>query len=125
MLLCFRYEADELASSLDLELVTTSAKDNVNIDSVFQTIANSHFRTRIRVGHGHGQYGVSRGPSGAVSSMASVSSGWRHNRVKSSMKTERHRHRVQQDIARQQQVSIALKCLMFSLNQITSSFAHK
>ena len=104
MLLCFRYEADELASSLELELVTTSAKDNVNIDSVFQTIANSHFRTRIRVGHGQ-----HRGPSGAVSNMASVSS-WRHNRVKSSMKTERHK--VQQDIARQQQVSIAIEKIL-------------
>ena len=41
----FRYEAEDLAAMLELELFTTSAKDNVNIELVFQHLANSYFNT--------------------------------------------------------------------------------
>ena len=40
-----RYEAEDLAAMLELELFTTSAKDNVNIELVFQHLANSYFNT--------------------------------------------------------------------------------
>ena len=45
MVLLFRYEAEDLAVLLQLELFTTSAKDNVNIESVFQHLANSYFKS--------------------------------------------------------------------------------
>ena len=45
----FRYEAEELVSSMGLGMVSTSAKDNINIGQVFQHIANSHFRTTINI----------------------------------------------------------------------------
>ena len=40
-----RYEAEDMAALLELEMFTTSAKDNVNIETVFQHIANSYFKT--------------------------------------------------------------------------------
>ena len=43
----FRYEAEDLAAMLELELFTTSAKDNVNIELVFQHLANSYFNTLV------------------------------------------------------------------------------
>ena len=41
----FRYEAEDLAAMLELELFTTSAKDDVNIELVFQHLANNYFNT--------------------------------------------------------------------------------
>ena len=35
-----RYEAEEVAACLGVDLVTTSAKEDVNIEHVFRTIAN-------------------------------------------------------------------------------------
>ena len=43
-MLVFRYEAEDLAALLELEMFTTSAKDNVNIETVFQHLANSYFK---------------------------------------------------------------------------------
>ena len=40
-----RYEAEDLATELEMEMFTTSAKDNVNIELVFQHLANSYFNT--------------------------------------------------------------------------------
>ena len=39
-----RYEAEEVAACLGVDLVTTSAKEDVNIEHVFRTIANTHLR---------------------------------------------------------------------------------
>ena len=40
-----RYEAEDLATMLELDMFTTSAKDDVNIELVFQHLANSYFNT--------------------------------------------------------------------------------
>ena len=47
--LFLRYEAEDTAANLGLNLATTSAKENVNIDSVFQQIADSYFKTTINI----------------------------------------------------------------------------
>ena len=45
-LIYYRYEAEELASSLGLVLYTTSAKENVNIETVFHHLAERFCKDR-------------------------------------------------------------------------------
>ena len=44
-MLISRYEAEDMAALLELEMFTTSAKDNVNIELVFQHLASSYFNS--------------------------------------------------------------------------------
>jgi len=83
-----RYEAEDLAASLDLNVVTTSAKENVNIDHVFQQIANSYFKTTISI------------PARNYSPRCQVG-GWRQARKTTSNNRERQR-RMKQQLMRQQ-----------------------
>jgi len=83
-----RYEAEDLAASLDLNVVTTSAKENVNIDHVFQQIANSYFKTTISI------------PARNYSPRCQVG-GWRQARKTTSNNKERQR-RMKQQLMRQQ-----------------------
>ena len=78
-----RYEAEEAAACLGLDLVTTSAKEDVNIEHVFRTIANTHLRP---------------GPAlPARTSEPAVS--WRHGRKQHGKERQR---RLQLQLRRQQ-----------------------